>query len=452
MGEDAKRMTRRYWNEEIETLPEADIARLETERLRAQLPYLASSSDFFRAKFDQAGIRPEAVTRREDLDGLPFTEKRELSAVQADGSLIGANLCARLEDVVRIQATGGTTGQPLRIAFTRQDVADYSEMGARALWAAGCRPGEIVLACMNYNLYAGGVSDHLCFETLGAATLPYGVGQSKRLLHMMAGMRDPLAIWSTPSYAVRLAEVAVEEGLSPHEVGLAKGYFSGEAGLQVPGYRERVEGAWGLSAADVYGIGELGLHCGECEFRTGFHYGATGFVLTELIDPETAEPIAFEEGAVGEFVYTSLRRSASPVLRLRSHDLMQVFTELCECGRTSFRFEVLGRSDDMFIVKGVNVFPLAVQAALAALQPRLTGEFRILLDRPPPIDYAPRIQVEVARKVPEAALADLIGETQDAIRKACNFTAAIEPVPQGTIASEKKTRRLHRTYQGDIQE
>jgi phenylacetate-CoA ligase len=445
-------MTRRYWNEEIETLPAAEIARLESERLRAQLPYMASSSDFFRAKFDQAGLRPEAVARREDLAKLPFTEKRELAASQGDGSLIGVNQCAPLEEIVRIQATGGTTGQPMRIAFTRQDVADYCEMGARALWAAGCRPGEIVFACMNYSLYAGGLSDHLCFENLGAATLPYGVGQSKRLLEMIAQMRDEVSIWATPSYAVRLAEVAAKEGLSPGQVGLAKGYFSGEAGLQVPGYRERIEQAWGLSAADVYGVGELGLHCGECEYRTGFHYGATGFVLTELIDPESADPVAFEEGAIGEFVYTSIQRRAGPVLRLRSHDRMQIFTEPCRCGRTSFRFKVLGRSDDMFIVKGVNVFPLAVQAALSALRPRLTGEFRILLDSPPPIDTAPRVQVEVAREVPEVALADLIAETKATLRKDCNFTAAIEPVPQGTIATEKKTRRLYRVYQGETPE
>lgn len=445
-------MTRRYWNEEVETLSPAALAALEGERLRAQMPYLAATSDFFRAKFDEAGLRPESVADREALARLPFTEKRELAASQADGSLIGVNQCAPLEDIVRIQATGGTTGQPMRVAFTREDVADYGEMGARALWAAGCRPGEIVVECMNYSLYAGGLSDHLCFETLGAATLPYGVGQSRRLLEMMAGMRDPLSIWATPSYAVRLAEVAVEAGLAPREVGLAKGYFSGEAGLQVPGYRERIEQTWGLHSADLYGVGELGLHCGECEARAGFHYGATGFVLTELIDPERAEPIAFEEGVTGEFVYTSIRRRAGPVLRLRSHDVMQVFTEPCRCGRTSFRFKVLGRSDDMFIVKGVNVFPLAVQAALSALRPRLTGEFRIVLDSPLPIDYPPRVEVEVARDVPETALADLIAEARAALRKDCNFTARIEPVPQGTIASEKKTRRLYRAYQGETPE
>lgn len=442
-------MTRRYWDHEVETLPPAAIEELEAERLRAQMPYLAATSEFYRAKFDEAGLRPEAVRDRGDLARLPFTEKRELAASQADGSLIGVNQCAPLEDIVRIQATGGTTGQPMRVAFTREDVADYCEMGARALWAAGCRPGEIVVECMNYSLYAGGLSDHLCFETLGAATLPYGVGQSRRLLDMMAGIGDPLSIWATPSYAVRLLEVASNAGLSPGRIGLAKGYFSGEAGLQIPGYRERIERAWGLRSADVYGVGELGLHCGECEFRAGFHYGATGFVLTELIDPESAEPVAFEEGARGEFVYTSIRRRAGPVLRLRSHDVMQVFTEPCQCGRTSFRFKVLGRSDDMFIVKGVNVFPLAVQAALSALRPRLTGEFRILLDSPPPIDYAPRVEVEVAHEVAEAALADLIADAQAALRTHCNFTALVEPVPQGTIASEKKTRRLYRTYQGE---
>ncbi len=174
-------MTRRYWNEEIETLPAADIARLESERLRAQLPYMASSSDFFRAKFDQAGLKPGAVAQREDLAKLPFTEKRELAASQADGSLIGVNQCAPLEDIVRIQATGGTTGQPMRVAFTRQDVADYCEIGARALWAAGCRPGEIVFECMNYNLYAGGLSARSKHEARRLGNLVGTLGGSRDL-------------------------------------------------------------------------------------------------------------------------------------------------------------------------------------------------------------------------------------------------------------------------------
>jgi phenylacetate-CoA ligase len=437
------------WNPEFETLSPAALERLESERLQRQLPYNYASSAFYREKFDSAGIRPEQVKSRAELAALPLMEKSELAASQLDGSLIGVNQCASLEDIVRVQATGGTTGQPMRIGLTRRDIAGYNEMGARALWATGCRPDDIVFECMNYNLYAGGLSDHLTFETLGAVTIPFGVGNSRKLLDMMLQIRGDVALWSTPSYAVRLAEVASEMGIDPRAVSLRKGFFSGEAGMQVPGYRESIEDTWGLRSGDLYGTGELGMHCGECEQRAGFHYGANGIVLTELIDPETAAPMAFEDGAIGEFVYTSIEREASPLMRMRSRDLMQVFTEACACGRSTFRFRVLGRSDDMFIVKGVNVFPQAVQATIVKAQPRLTGEFRIVLERAPPIDYAPRILVEVARNVPEPQHAALKAELEADIAREHNFTCSVELVAQGSIASETKTRRLVRAYLED---
>ena len=320
-------------------------------------------------------------------------------------------------------------------------------MGARALWSMGCRPGEIIFECLNYNLYGGGVSDHMTFERLGAATIPFGVGNSRRLLEMMTHIKEDIAMWVTPSYAVLLAEIARENGIDPIEVGVRKGYFGGEAGIGIPHYRNKIEQAWGLRSAELYGIGEVGMHCGECEERNGVHFHPTGFVISELIDPGTAEPLPFEEGRIGEFVYTAIRREACPLLRMRSHDLMQVFTEPCACGRTSFRFKVLGRSDDMFIVKGVNVFPLGVQGTLSKLQPRLTGEFQIVLDRPPPIDYEPRINAEVARNVPPEAYDALIVQARDTIRLELNFTADITLVAEGTIATETKTKRLYRVYQ-----
>ena len=227
---------------------------------------------------------------------------------------------------------------------------------------------------------------------------------------MMAGLKDPVGIWATPSYAIRLADVAREIGIEPRSVGLRRGYFSGEAGLQVPGYRERIEDTWGMVARDQYGTGELGLHSGECDYMNGVHYGATGIVVAELIDPDSGDPLPFIDGQQGEVVYTSIRREASPLMRMRSHDLMQVFTEPCACGRTSFRFRILGRSDDMFIVKGVNVFPLAIQASLLGIAPRVTGEFRVDIDRPPPIDYPVPLAVEVARDVPAARHEELARE------------------------------------------
>jgi len=443
-------MTRgEYWNSEIETMPAEARRRLETERLQAQIAYNYRTSPFYAAKLDSAGVKPSDIRGVDDLGRIPFLEKRELAASQEDGTLLGINQCAPLTEIVRIQATGGTTGQPLRIGWTRQDIADYCEMGARALWAMSCRPGDIVFTTMNFNLYAGGLSDHLTFETLGATAIPYGVGQSERLLRMMAAMKDEVCLWATPSYAVRLAEVARGLGIAPRGVGIAKGFFSGEAGMQVPGYREAIEETWGMRAWDMYGTGELALHSGECAYRNGVHYGGTGFAVMELIDPDTGAVLPFEDGAQGEVVYTSIRRQACPLQRMRSHDLMQVFTEPCACGRTTFRFKVLGRSDDMIIVKGVNVFPLGIQATLVALRPRVTGEFQVELHRAPPIDYAVPIKVEVARDVPAAAHADLAREVAALLQRMQNFTSAVTLVPQGSLFSEKKIRRVIRTYRGE---
>jgi phenylacetate-CoA ligase len=443
-------MRDRFWDAEIETLSSGEVRRLEDERLREQIAYDHATSPFYRARLDDAGVAPDDISHVEDLARIPFMEKSEVAASQADGTLLGINQCAQLERIVRIQATGGTTGRPIRIGLTRRDIEDYGEMGARALWAMGCRPGEVVFECMNYNLYSGGLSDHLTFETLGAATIPFGVGQSERLLTMMVGLSDPVGIWATPSYAIRLAEIARESGIDPRSVGLRKGYFSGEAGLQVPGYREKVEGIWGMVARDQYGTGELGLHSGECERLEGVHFGGTGFAVAELIDPDTGEVLPFTDGQQGEVVYTSIHREASPLLRMRSHDLMQVFTEPCGCGRTSFRFRILGRSDDMFIVKGVNVFPLAIQTSLMTLAPRVTGEFRVDLDRPPPIDYPVPMAVEVDADVSRDGDAALAREIVERLRRDLNFTAAVSLVPPGAIAGEGKTRRVIRSYRGEV--
>jgi phenylacetate-CoA ligase len=443
-------VARTYWNEELETLAPEATRRLEDERLREQIAYDAATSDFFRSKLDAGGVRPDDVRTREDLARIPFMEKTEIAASQADGTLIGVNQCAPLDRIVRIQATGGTTGQPIRIGLTRRDIEDYGQVGAAALWAMGCRPGDTVFECMNYNLYSGGLSDHMTFETLGAATIPFGVGHSERLLTMMAGLRDPVGIWATPSYAVRLAEVAQSLGKQPRDIGLRRGYFSGEAGLQVPGFRERIEETWGMVARDQYGTGELGLHSGECDELDGVHWGGTGVAIAELIDPDTGDVLPFVDGQQGEVVYTSIHREASPLLRMRSHDLMQVFTEPCRCGRTTFRFRILGRSDDMFIVKGVNVFPLAIQAALLRLAPRVTGEFRVDLDRPPPIAYDVPLTVEVARDVPADAHDALARELVERLQTDVNVTADVRLVEPGTIAGEGKTRRVIRSYRGEV--
>ena len=438
---------RKYWNAEIETMAPAELRRLEAGLLAEQMAYLYDASPYYKAKFDGAGVAPGDIRGQADLERLPFTEKSEFAEAQGAGALIGPHQCAPFDDIIRIVGTGGTTGQPLRMGMTAADIADYNEMGARALWTTGCRPGDLVVSCFNYSLYAGGVTDHMCFETLGAAILPFGVGTTKRLLGILADMDANLALFSTPSYAIRLAEVAAGEGVEPASLGVRKGFFSGEAGLQIAGYRERIETLWGMTAHDMYGTSEAGVQSGECEARQGLHYSSGGLVVAELIEPESGAVVAMTEGAEGELVYTSLGRRACPILRMRSHDVVRVFTGVCACGRTGFRFETLGRSDDMFIVKGVNVFPLGVQAVLAELRPRLTGEFQIILDRAPPIDYHPRLVVEVASDVADHAREALADEVAAAVRARLGFSVAVEFADQGAIASEHKTRRVLRPYE-----
>ena len=436
-----------FWDKELETMLAEDLRRYEAPLLAGQIEYLYANSEYYRDQLDNAGIKPTDITCHEALENVPFTEKQDLAQYQREGDLIGPHQCAPLEDIVRLVGTGGTSGKPMRIGWTREDVHAYNEMGARALWILGCRPGDLVLNCFNYSIYAGGVMDHMAFEHLGASILAYGVGKSQALLDMFADLPGNKCLYSTPSYAVRLADLATKAGIDPLDLNIKKGFFSGEAGLQVPGYRQKIEKSWGMSTHDLYGIAELGCQSAECEHQNGMHFCGSGYVIAELIDPDTGIVKKIQDGETGELVYTSIKRQASPLLRMRSHDFVEVQSSPCACGRTSFRFHTKGRSDDMFVVKGVNIFPTSIQDVLHQLEPRLTGEFQIALDSPPPFDYLPRLMVEVSRDLPQDKHAALVRETEDTIRRKAGFSARVELVAQGTIASEHKTKRVLRNYE-----
>ena len=440
------------WNEEVETLDREQVCALEAPLIADQVNYVYHHSSYYRDKYDRAGIDPTRIDCHAALAELPFTEKTDITAMQQNGELFGQHQCADFNDIVRVTCTGGSSGEPTRLGWTQNDIDCYNEMGARALWAMGCRPRDLVISCFNYSMYAGGIMDHGGFETLGAAILPYGIGNSERLLEMLSRFppRDGgYSIYLTPSYAARLADRAQAEGIDLHRCQIQRGYFSGEAGLLMPGYRDKIEAAWGMHAMDMYGAAELGVQSGECEHRCGLHYSCAGLVAVELIDPDSGEVVDFVDGAEGELVYTTLRRESCPLIRLRSHDIVRIFTEPCKCGRQSFRFEVLGRSDDMFVVKGMNVFPLGVQEALLAFRPQISAEFFIELPKPPPIDYPPRLCLEVAGSVPAAEYPELISQVGQAIQRQNNFSAAIELVAQGSITSMHKTKRLYRSYLGN---
>lgn len=435
-----------FWSRDLETMSAKELRRYEAPLLARQIRYLYANSDYYRAQLDDAGVRPQEITCQEALEQVPFTEKKDLAQTQREGSLIGPHQCAPMSDIVRLTGTGGTSGKPMRIGWSRKDVHGYNEMGARALWILGCRPGDLVLNCFNYSIYAGGVMDQMSFEHLGATILAYGVGKSRALLDMFADLPGDKSLYSTPSYAIRLADVAAENGIDPLSLSITKGIFSGEAGLQVPGYRQKIETTWGMSSHDLYGIAELGCQSAECEYHDGMHFCGQGHVIAELVDPGTGAVKPMRDGEKGELVYTAIKRQASPLLRFRSHDFVEVRTSPCACGRTGFRFHTKGRSDDMFVVKGVNIFPTAVQDVLHGMEPRLTGEFQIALDFPPPFNYTPRLIVEVAHDVPHFQHDALIKQTEAVVSRKAAFAVRVELVPQGTIVSEHKTKRVLRNY------
>lgn len=432
------------WNFEIETLSPEQRAYAEQNALARQGAYVMAHSAFYQHKLRGA----QKIFTRAELATLPFTEKDELRASQEESPPFGNYLAAPIENISRVHKTSGTTGRPLYIALTARDIETTHECGARAYLCAGLERGDRVVHCLNYQLWAGGVTDHLSLERAGATVIPFGVGNTHALLRTIRDLGIN-AISSTPSYLVHLAEIVRSElHIEPHELGLRKGFFGGEPGLQNPNVRGAIERAWNLRAMDSnYGMADvLSIFGAECERRDGLHFHGQGALLVELIDPATLQPIEITTGARGELVYTNLTRQAQPLIRYRSHDAAEIISaEPCACGRTSFRFRVLGRSDDMVHVRGVNVFPSAIAEALAYF-PELSGEFQILIDTPPPYNQLP-LRVELAPNASSDNLSRLNAQLVQTLQEQLNFRAAIEFVPHGTLPrTEGKTSRVVKTF------
>ena len=441
-------MERVYWDEDRETIQPAALRRLENEALGTQLDYVWSSSPFYQAKFAQAGIKREAIGDGADLPLLPFTEKDECRSSQQEHPPFGSYLACTPEQIIRVHKTSGTTGRALYVALTRQDRNLMNECAARCFWAAGLRPSDTVVHCLNYRLWMGGYSDHENLETTGATVVPFGVGQTVSLLQTIREL-GVNAISATPSYMLPLAEAALAQGINPRDLGLRKGFFGAEPGISEEGVRGRMEETWGMRAMDAnFGMADvLSIMGSECEYRQGLHFQAQGAVFVELIDPESGIPLPFAEGAEGELVYTHLRKEAQPLVRYRARDVVRILgTGPCACGRTGFRFRVLGRSDDMLHVRGVNVFPAAVANTLAHFSRQLSGEFQLVVDHSPPHQYL-RLRVELVQGLTAEQVPDLPKQIRERLSQQLNFRAEPELLPYGTLPrSEQKARRVIRTY------
>ena len=424
-----------YFDERTETMPPAWTRRLEEELLVDQISRCYERSPFWRRKLAEGGVRPEQVLSAEDLRHIPLTTKEELRASQEALPPLGDFACADSVDVVRVHLTSGTTGKPLVLAYTTEDLETSARIGARAFWTAGARPDDVLLHCLNYSFYTGGLVDHDSLEQTGATMVPVGLGQSARVLELWDDLR-PTALFSTLTYPLYLAEAAQEEGLDPRALGLRKLIVAGEPGGQLAGTRKRLEELWGASMRDTYGLSDVwGTFAAECEERDGLHFSGQDGVLVELIDPESEEPVGIEPGATGELVFTHLAREATPVLRFRSRDLAEILGVDCPCGRTGFRFRVAGRSDDMFRVRGVNVFPSALEGLL---RERGLDRFAVVLEAFP-VEPPVEVLVEGVDGREE--------ELAAAVKARFGFTCVIRAAE--LPRTEAKAKRLYRLYDGD---
>ena len=403
--------------------------------LSEQLEYLEASSPFYAQRL--RGARVEGAA---DLPRVPFTTKDELREGQRREPPFGPHLCARLERLVRVHVTSGTTGEPVAVGFTQRDHEANSAVGGEAFRVAGLLPSDIVAHCLNYALYAGGIADHMAIEASGATVVPVGIGNSRRLLDLIPRL-GITAMFGTLSFPAYLAARAREAGIEPRELGLRHIVTAGEPGAGLAAVREEIEQSWGASVADTFGMSDvwstMGGACGEGE---GVHLTVGDHAVFELVDPDSGDPLELEDGAGGELVWTHLRREASPLLRYRSGDLAQVWTSPCACGRAEPRIRIDGRRDDMLRVQAVNVYPQAIGAILDA-DNRL-GRHCVVAEGDPIVPPL-RVYVEAPAQVDLNGVAQRLHEGLGARFDVARLEPGSLPV------AEQKTRIVHRTARGD---
>jgi phenylacetate-CoA ligase len=417
---------------EVETRPWPEQQALDDASYRRQLAYLFERSRFYRDKLTAAGIASaEEAGGLADIAALPFTEKAELKATCTPSDPIGAHLCAEPSEIVRIYSTSGTTGEPSYIPLTAGDLDNWITGSARSYAASGVSAGERIVSTYNAGPFAAGAA-LASFERIGLCHIPVGTGNSERLMRAIE-LLEPQAAVLTPSYAAYLVEWASQRGLDLPGSSVTRVLVAGEPGGGEPGFRARLEEGWGARVTEAMGIGDIGVSLwGECEEQDGMHLGARDFVHAELVEPCTGAALEMADGARGELVLTHLRHRAAPLLRFRTRDHVEVRASPCRCGRTSPRIRCIGRTDDMLIVRGVNVFPSAVREVVSGFAPRVSGHIVVTRTGPGPGQEPPLpVTVELApSEAPDSLLAEAIRER---LREVLVVQTRVDLVPWGSL-------------------
>jgi len=375
-----------YFNEEFETLPRVALEALQLKRLQATIARVYANVPFYRQSFDAAGIRPEDVKALSDLQRLPFTTKQNMRDSYPYGLF-----AAPMEEIVRIHASSGTTGKPTVVGYTQKDIETWTELMARSFVAAGAHKGDIIHNAYGYGLFTGGLGAHYGAEKLGASVIPISGGNTKRQIMIMQDFGSTV-LTCTPSYSLYLAEEAVAEGLDIRSSKLRVGIFGAEPWSEA--MRTEIEANLGLDAIDIYGLSEImgpGVAIECIEEKHGLHIWEDHFI-PEIINPDTCQPVA--EGEKGELVITTITKQGIPLIRYRTRDITSISYAPCTCGRTHGRIaRMSGRSDDMLIIRGVNVFPSQIESILVRIE-GVEPHYLLIVDRKDNLDTL-EVQVEV---------------------------------------------------------
>jgi phenylacetate-CoA ligase len=434
-----------FWFADLECAPPAKREAVIFAKLRRQAQYAWERSPFYRRKWQEAGVSPATLKTLDDLTKFPVVQKHELREAQSAHPPFGDYLCVEPAEVARIHGTSGTTGQPTVFGIGRDDWDRIGEAHARIMWAAGIRPSDRIMICSFFSLYIGSWGALKGAERLGATAFPFGAGVSGQTLMALgwAQQLKPTAFYGTPSYALHLAETARREGIDPRSFGFRILFFSGEPGAGIPATKRLIEETFGGYCIDMGTMAEMTpwMTNAECRYRTGMHLWQD-LVYTQVCDSENFQPVPF--GSEGTPVYTHLERTSQPMIRLVSGDLARWTDEPCPCGRTYPRLPdgLYGRIDDMFIVRGENIYPGAIEDTLRAID-GFGGEFLVVVSRRDAMDEL-LIRVEYAPAWSDAeAQARLRGTMREKLRARIGVHPVIDLVPAGTLPrTEFKAKRV----------
>lgn len=424
------------YNDAMECMDFDERKKLQGERLRATVELEYNNVPAYRKRMDEAGVKPEDINGIEDIVKLPFTQKTDLR----DNFPYGL-FAADLKDIVRIQGSSGTTGKPIVSGYTENDIKVWTEMVARALTAAGGTKDDIIQIAYGYGLFTGGLGAHQGATEIGATVIPMSSGNTQRQIIMMKELGATM-LCCTPSYATYLAETIHEMGIKPEELKLKSGCFGAEPWTEK--MRQHLEDLLDFDALDIYGLTEIGGPgvAFECMEKHGMHINED-HVLAEIIDPVTEEPLP--DDTPGELVFTTLTKTGAPMIRYRTHDICTLHHGTCACGRTTVKMSrITGRTDDMLVVRGVNVFPSQIEAVLMGVK-EASAHYMLVVDR---VNSQDKLTVQVELKddvdINDAdKLEKLAAYIKTQIKQTLLISAKVELLPPKSIArSEGKAKRI----------